>query len=61
MRRLPEALWEEIRRPERRPLLPLYFELIAAATLKPDRHGPYTRDRWPSGRDSSSLCSRGWA
>ncbi|MGW3248806.1 TetR/AcrR family transcriptional regulator [Streptomyces sp. NPDC001070] len=44
MRRLAEALWEELRTPERSAVLPLYFEIMAAAVLRPERHGPYMRD-----------------
>lgn len=43
MRRLAEALWQEIRSPERRALLPLYFELMAGTVLRPDRYGPHMR------------------
>ncbi|MDX2704250.1 TetR/AcrR family transcriptional regulator [Streptomyces sp. PA03-6a] len=41
MRRLAEALWREVRSPERLALLPLYFEMMAAAMLRPERHGPH--------------------
>ncbi|SNT47138.1 TetR/AcrR family transcriptional regulator [Actinacidiphila glaucinigra] len=41
MRRLAEALWREIRAPERRALLPLYFQSMASSMLRPERHGPY--------------------
>ncbi|MFI8186520.1 TetR/AcrR family transcriptional regulator [Actinacidiphila glaucinigra] len=41
MRRLADAVWQEIRSPERRALLPLYLQLIAAAMLSPEQHGPY--------------------
>lgn len=44
VRRLAEAMWREIRSPERRALLPLYLEMMAAAMLRPERHGPYMRD-----------------
>ncbi|MEU1539052.1 TetR/AcrR family transcriptional regulator [Actinacidiphila glaucinigra] len=41
MRRLAEALWQEVRGPERRALLPLYFQLMASSMLRPEEHGPY--------------------
>ncbi|MFE0630946.1 TetR/AcrR family transcriptional regulator [Streptomyces sp. NPDC058864] len=40
-RRLAEAVWQELRSPERRALLPLYFQTMAASMLRPERHGPY--------------------
>ncbi|MEU4094219.1 TetR/AcrR family transcriptional regulator [Streptomyces sp. NPDC026673] len=44
MRRLAEAMWRELRSPERRALMPLYLEMMAAVMLRPERHGPYMRD-----------------
>ncbi|MFF7215120.1 TetR family transcriptional regulator [Streptomyces sp. NPDC008238] len=41
VRRLAEALWRDIRSPERRALLPLYFQVMASSMLNPERHGPY--------------------
>ncbi|WP_189191283.1 TetR/AcrR family transcriptional regulator [Streptomyces albiflavescens] len=44
LRRFVEDLWQQIRAPDRRPMLRLYLELMTASLHDPDRYGPIVRD-----------------
>ncbi|MFJ6632620.1 TetR/AcrR family transcriptional regulator [Streptomyces sp. NPDC091376] len=44
LRRFVEEIWKQFSTPDRRAGLPLYFELMSASVLHPDRYGPLMRD-----------------
>ncbi|MGW2558544.1 TetR/AcrR family transcriptional regulator [Streptomyces sp. NPDC001514] len=44
LRRFMEELWRQFTTPERRAVLPLYLEVMAAGLHHPDRYGPLMRD-----------------
>ncbi|MEV5956760.1 TetR/AcrR family transcriptional regulator [Streptomyces sp. NPDC051987] len=44
LRRFMEEVWRQFSDPEVRAALPLYFEIMSASVLHPDRYGPVMRD-----------------
>ncbi|MEU8588964.1 TetR/AcrR family transcriptional regulator [Streptomyces sp. NPDC048664] len=43
LRRFLEEVWRQLGAPDRRAMLPLYFELMAVSLMDPDRYGPLFR------------------
>ncbi|UUN30031.1 TetR/AcrR family transcriptional regulator [Streptomyces sp. FIT100] len=44
LRRFLEEMWRRVSAPDRRPVLPLYFELMAASLMNPAPYGPVAHD-----------------